>query len=129
MKTAIKLEEAAMLLLGIFGFSLLNYEWWWFLVLFLAPDLGMIGYAFGNKPGAFLYNLCHHKGIAILLFFTGSFFAIPILQLLGIILFSHASFDRMLGYGLKYEKGFKYTHLGIIGKANTTKEKENHSLS
>jgi len=24
--------------------------------------------------------------------------------------------DRMFGYGLKTEEGFKYTHLGIIGK-------------
>jgi len=39
----------------------------------------------------------------------------PIWQLIGIILFSHASMDRIMGYGLKYDKGFKYTHLGEIG--------------
>lgn len=37
------------------------------------------------------------------------------LQLAGIILFAHAAFDRILGYGLKYERGFKFTHLGEIG--------------
>ncbi|WP_029036720.1 DUF4260 domain-containing protein [Salinimicrobium xinjiangense] len=125
MKTTLKLEELAMLLLGIYGFGFLPYEWWWFLVLFLAPDLGMIGYAFGNKAGAFLYNLFHHKGVAILIYLAGFFFLIPALQLVGIILFSHAAFDRMLGYGLKYEKGFKYTHLGPIGKP----EKEDVRLS
>lgn len=129
MKTILKLEEIAMLLLGIFGFSFLDYQWWWFLILFLAPDLGMIGYAFGNKLGTFLYNLFHHKGVAILLYFTGFFSAIPVLQLIGVILFSHAAFDRMLGYGLKYEKGFKFTHLGTIGKVNTTKGKDSRSLS
>ena len=46
MKTTLKLEELAMLLLGIYVFGFLYYDWWWFLVLFLAPDLGMIGYAF-----------------------------------------------------------------------------------
>lgn len=36
----------------------------------------------------------------------------------GIILFSHASMDRMLGFGLKYEKGFRYTHLGdLLGQS------------
>jgi hypothetical protein len=25
--------------------------------------------------------------------------------------------DRMMGYGLKYNEGFKFTHLGTIGKA------------
>nr|WP_227009131.1 DUF4260 family protein [Christiangramia fulva] len=34
----------------------------------------------------------------------------------GIILFARSSFDRMPGYGLKYEKGYKFTHLGEIGK-------------
>ena len=34
----------------------------------------------------------------------------------GIILFGHSSMDRMFGYGLKLKEGFKYTHLGMIGK-------------
>jgi hypothetical protein len=38
------------------------------------------------------------------------------MQIAGIVLFGHASMDRMLGYGLKTSEGFKYTHLGIIGK-------------
>lgn len=32
--------------------------------------------------------------------------------------FPHAAMDRIFGYGLKYEKGFKYTHLGEIGNTN-----------
>jgi len=31
-------------------------------------------------------------------------------------MFGHSSMDRMFGYGLKTEEGFKYTHLGMIGK-------------
>ncbi|WP_081209131.1 DUF4260 domain-containing protein [Salegentibacter sediminis] len=116
MKFTLKLEELAMFLLGIFAFSQLDFAWWWFLLLFLAPDLGMLGYLFGNKPGALFYNIFHHKGLAILFWFVGLGLQKEVIQLIGVILFAHASFDRMLGYGLKYETGFKYTHLGEIGK-------------
>ncbi len=115
MKTIIKLEEVMMLALGIYLFDQLDFAWWWFVVLLLAPDIGMLGYLFGNKVGAATYNLFHHKGIAILVYLTGTYIALPVLQLAGIILFSHSSFDRALGYGLKYDNGFKYTHLGEIG--------------
>ena len=129
MKTTLKLEELAMLLLGIYVFGFLYYDWWWFPVLFLAPDLGMAGYLFGNRAGAFLYNLFHHKGLAIMIYLFGFFFYIPVVQLVGVIMFSHAAFDRLLGYGLKYEKGFKYTHLGIIGKPQRTTSEEDPQVS
>lgn len=116
MKTILKLEELGLFILGIYLFSLLNFEWWWFLVLILVPDFSMIGYIFNTKIGAFLYNIFHHRGIAVLLYIIGCYFKIEILQLTGIILFSHSSMDRIFGYGLKYESGFKYTHLGEIGK-------------
>ena len=35
---------------------------------------------------------------------------------IGILLFTHSSFDRLLAYGLKYTDDFKHTHLGFIGK-------------
>jgi len=104
-----------MLALDIYLFNQLDFAWWWFVALLLIPDIGMLGYLFGNKVGATTYNLFHHKGIAILVYLTGTYIAMPVLQLAGIILFSHSSFDRALGYGLKYDNGFKYTHLGEIG--------------
>jgi hypothetical protein len=116
MKAIIKLEELGLFVLGIYFFNQLDYVWWWFLVLILTPDLSMIGYIFGNKTGALCYNLFHHKGIAIALYFAGIYFSNSLIQLSGVILFTHSSMDRMFGYGLKYEKGFKYTHLGEIGK-------------
>jgi hypothetical protein len=76
----------------------------------------MVGYLVSNKAGAFLYNLLHHKAVAILLYGIGMYMGNDILQLAGVIMFAHSCFDRMLGYGLKYDEGFKLTHLGIIGK-------------
>jgi hypothetical protein len=114
MKSILKVEEVFMFGLGIYLFSLLNYEWWWFLVLIFAPDIGMLGYLFGNRAGAIVYNLFHHKGIAISVYLLGIYLSLPLCQLAGVILFAHSALDRVLGYGLKYDKGFKYTHLGEI---------------
>lgn len=107
-----------MFALGIFMYGLLGYPWWLFLVLLLTPDVGMLGYLVNEKVGANTYNLFHHKGIAILLYFLGMYLSLPIIQMVGVILFAHSSMDRIFGYGLKYDKGFKYTHLGEIGKKN-----------
>lgn len=114
MKTLIKLEEAAQFALSIILFAKLPFVWWLYPALLLLPDLGMIGYAVNTTVGAFTYNLFHHKGIAILVGITGLFLASNPLMLAGIILFGHAAMDRMMGYGLKYSKGFKFTHLGTL---------------
>jgi hypothetical protein len=116
MKSIIKLEELGLFILGIYLFNQLEYAWWCFLVLILVPDFSMIGYVFGDKVGAFCYNVAHHRGIAIAFYLVGIFCSNAAIQLLGVILFAHSSMDRMLGYGLKYETGFKFTHLGEIGK-------------
>src|SRR5258706_15192984 len=102
MKLIIQIEEAAMLLLSVYLFNSLSYPWWLFGVLFLAPDIGMLGYLINTKAGAFTYNILHHKGIAILLYLAGIYFNQPIMQLIGLVMFGHSSFDRVLGYGLKY---------------------------
>ena len=103
-----------MFLLSIYLFSLLDYVWWAYLALILTPDIGMIGYAINASIGALTYNLFHHRGVAILVGLAGFWWQIPELQLAGIILFGHATMDRMLGYGLKFSSGFKDTHLGKL---------------
>jgi hypothetical protein len=118
MKTIIKLEELALFLLGIYLFNQLDYTYGWFLALILAPDIGMLGYLFGNKIGAWSYNIFHHRGLAILIYFVGKYTANSMIELIGVILFAHASMDRLFGYGLKYENGFKFTHLGSLEKKN-----------
>lgn len=116
MNSLLKLEEIALLLLGVWAYHLTGLSWWWFAGLFLLPDLGMLGYLSGEKVGAWLYNLFHHRTLAIVIFGWGYWTENPGLEVAGIILFSHIAFDRALGYGLKFEKGFKFTHLGEIGK-------------
>ncbi len=116
MKTTLQLEELAQFILGIFLFSQLEFAWWWFPALILLPDIGMLGYIFGPKTGAVVYNLFHNKALAIGVYLIGIFYFGPIISLIGVILFSHAALDRIFGYGLKYPDSFNHTHLGSIGK-------------
>jgi hypothetical protein len=118
MKTVLKIEELLMFVLGIYLFNQLDYSWWWFPTLILLPDISMLGYLLNPKTGAILYNSIHHKGIAIAIYFIGIYLQIDLLQLIGVILFSHAAMDRIFGYGLKYFDAFSNTHLGKIGKHN-----------
>ncbi|GEQ84515.1 hypothetical protein ULMS_00230 [Patiriisocius marinistellae] len=116
MKSILKAEEFALFILGIVLFSFLHMSWWWFPVLLLLPDVGMLGYLFDSKVGAFFYNLFHHRAVAVILLLIGYFNDVHGMLLAGVIMFSHIAFDRMLGYGLKYPSSFKNTHLGEIGK-------------
>lgn len=75
----------------------------------------MIGYLVNNKIGAACYNIAHHKGIALVIYVGGFYVHNETIQLIGVILFGHSSMDRTMGYGLKYNEGFKFTHLGEIG--------------
>jgi len=118
MNNLIRLEEVALLVLGIFIFGLLGYQWWLLPALILLPDISMLGYLINSKVGAYLYNLFHHRGIAILLYLLGIQFGWSLVQLIGVILFMHIAMDRIFGYGLKYDKGFQFTHLGEIGRKN-----------
>ncbi len=116
MERLLKLEELSLFLLGAWVFSQTELSWWWFAGLILLPDLGMVGYLMSDRFGAWTYNLFHHRGFALLVFGLGTVLKNQPLEIAGIILFTHIAMDRIFGYGLKYEKGFKFTHLGEIGK-------------
>jgi len=116
MKTLLKTEEAILFLLSLFLFNRLHASWWLFISLFLTPDISMFGYLISSKVGAFMYNVVHHKGVALIIYASGIYFDMFALQFAGILLFAHSSFDRVLGYGLKYSDSFNHTHLGMIGK-------------
>ncbi|QQR86884.1 MAG: DUF4260 domain-containing protein [Flavobacteriales bacterium] len=128
MKTLLKLEEAAQFLICLVLLTLFNAPWWNYPLLLIGPDVGMLGYLVSPRVGAFSYNLLHHKGVAIafLLIALPQIFGVwhPIswwmneldLFIAGIILYGHASMDRIFGYGLKFGDNFHHTHLGWIGK-------------
>ena len=118
MKKLIALEEAAQCLAALYCFYLLHLQVHLALVvlLFFSPDLGAIGYLWNDTTGAIFYNLLHHKFVAILLICAGYFLAENWWVGLGLLYFAHSSFDRALGYGLKFPDSPSKTHLGYIGK-------------
>ncbi|WP_374459453.1 DUF4260 domain-containing protein [Chryseobacterium taeanense] len=118
MNLLLKLEQAGQFLLSILLFSQLNFAWWVFPLCILFPDVSMIGYLFGNKTGAYIYNFFHHKLLAVIIFALGLWLDNSILSLAGIMLFGHSAMDRFFGYGFKFNDGFKHTHLGGIGSKN-----------
>lgn len=104
--------------LGIYFLTIhnLHLSVWIWLLLFFSPDISMLGYLVNAKVGAISYNIFHHKAIAIALVALGFFMKIEVVMVIGILLFAHSSFDRMMGYGLKYYSSFNDTHLGKIKK-------------
>lgn len=119
MKTVLKLEELALFVLAVAAFTRLEYSWGLFALLLFAPDLSMLGYLGGTRIGAVIYNLFHHRGLALLACALGLQLGLSWLILAGVMLFAHSSLDRVFGYGLKYSDSFQHTHLGWIGKQNS----------
>ena len=114
MKNVLRLEMVVLFGLSVYLFALTNFAWWWFPVLLLVPDVGVVGYLAGPRLGAYTYNLTHHLGLATLLIIVGQYYALSYVELAGIIMLGHSAFDRILGFGLKYTDSFRHTHLGML---------------
>ena len=115
-RTLLRLEGLTLfagmtLVYGFWGGS-----WWLYAVLFLAPDLSFLAYLAGPKIGAWTYNAAHTSIIPMAMLTVGFGFAPPLVLSLALIWLSHIGIDRALGYGLKYQAGFGFTHLGRIGR-------------
>ena len=100
----------------MFFYRWFHLSWGWFLLLFLTPDLAMLAYLAGSKPGAWIYNLAHTYALALGLVIAGHLSNHRVTLGLGLIWCAHIGFDRALGYGLKSAEGFRFTHLGKIGR-------------
>ena len=111
-----RLEGGVMLTLGVIAYAWLGQSWVVFAVLFLAPDLAMLGYLRSTATGALVYNLVHTYVAPALLALLGLAIG-PVAFGLAAIWTAHIGADRLLGYGLKLSSGFDQTHLGPIGKA------------
>jgi hypothetical protein len=107
----LRVEEAGLLTAAVLLYVHFHFSWLLFGVLFLAPDLFMLGYLMNSRTGAAIYNLGHVLFVPLGLFFVAYGGHRPVLMSISIIWAAHIAFDRLLGYGLKYPEHFKDTHL------------------
>lgn len=112
----LRFEGAAVVAASLVFYRYEHASWVPFAVLFLAPDLAMLGYLAGSRVGAAAYNLAHNYVLPLLLLLAAVLTARPTAAAYALIWAAHIGFDRMLGYGLKYPSGFGETHLGRLGK-------------
>ena len=127
------LEGAAVLVFSVFAYRWNGGGWIQFALLFLVPDISMIGYVRNVRLGSIFYNAVHtYVGPFLLAGFSVAGRNQTWLQL-ALIWFAHIGLDRMLGYGLKYPTRFKDTHLnpdrhvlaiGNVPPSNTLKTAE-----
>jgi hypothetical protein len=112
----LRLEGLAILIAALAAYSKFGSGWATFAILFLTPDLSFLGYLIGARTGAVAYNSAHSYIGATACLAASLLFSIPVFLNIGLIWCAHIGFDRALGYGLKYQAGFSFTHLGQIGR-------------
>jgi hypothetical protein len=112
----LRLEGLCVLAVTAIAYSKLGAGWGVFAACFLLPDLSFLGYLAGQRVGAMAYNAAHSYVGAVLCLAGAVVFPVHVPVALGLIWCAHIGFDRALGYGLKYQQGFGYTHLGLIGR-------------
>jgi hypothetical protein len=87
-------------------------HWGMFALLFLAPDVALLGYLrSAGKGSAAFYNIAHSYVFPLVLGLLSWKQGSPLAGELALIWMSHISFDRCLGYGLKFPGVFRYTHI------------------
>jgi len=113
-KPLLHLEGAILLAVSLFLYGWLGGNWWLFVLLILAPDLAMVGYAINKEAGAAIYNLAHIYVWPAALVIFSVLTANSLAMQLALIWLAHIGGDRLLGYGLKYTTDFKDTHLNHV---------------
>jgi hypothetical protein len=104
-------EGAAILAATLYFYAQGHRSWELFALLFLWPDLFMLGFLANSKVGTALYNLVHTEIGPIALLLSAWILPAPQLVPYALIWLSHQGFDRMLGFGLKYPTHFGESHL------------------
>jgi hypothetical protein len=107
----LRIEGVAMFAASLALYTHNGFSWLLFAVLFLSPDVAMLGYLAGPRVGAAAYNAVHTYLPALALLFAGLIAGLPAATAGALIWIAHIGFDRALGFGLKYATGFGDTHI------------------
>ena len=110
-RVLLHLEGLIVLIGALIFYTVLDGNWLLFIILFLAPDLSFMGYFAGPKAGAAIYNIFHTCLVPFVLFLVSLVSDYPVGMHIAVIWFAHIGTDRLAGYGLKYPRGFKTSHM------------------
>ena len=107
----LRVEGVFVLALSLFSYRAAGAHWGIFFLLFLWPDLSILGYLVSARLGSRLYNLVHTSVFPLALAGVSVYRHDARLLAFALIWFAHIGMDRALGFGLKYPTFFKDTHL------------------
>lgn len=110
-RTFLRIEGLVVCALAVGSYVSIGGPLWLLLVLALAPDIAMIGYLAGPRLGSLCYNVAHTYTLPLAVGALGVWSDVRIAGLVALIWAGHIGADRLVGYGLKFETGFKETHL------------------
>ena len=65
----LRLEGLALAVGALYMYHRLGANWWWF-VLVLVPDLSLLAYFVGTRPGAIAYNAFHITLVPLALYWS-----------------------------------------------------------
>jgi hypothetical protein len=110
-RSVLRVEGLAVLAGSLGAYALLGGPLWLLALLALAPDLSMLGYLAGPQSGSLVYNVAHTYTLPLALGGAGLWIDSRLTLLVAAVWAGHIGADRLLGYGLKYDTGFRDTHL------------------
>ena len=116
----LRLEGLAVAVVSALLYARTGASWWLFAALWLAPDLSMLGYLGKPCRASRIYNAAHNYIVPVTLALSGLLLHAPGLVPVALIWVNHIGVDRLMGYGLKFEDGFGFTHLGRLGRRRET---------
>ena len=116
LRTMLRLEGLTLFIGMTLLYAVWGGYWWVYAILFLVPDVSFAAYLAGPRTGAIIYNTAHSYMAPMTLMVTGFALEAPLVLSIAMIWLAHIGIDRALGYGMKYNAGFSFTHLGRIGR-------------
>jgi hypothetical protein len=124
--TVLRLEGLAAAALSAVFYARTGASWRLFAALWLAPDLSLLGYLAGPNWGARIYNAIHAYLTPATLAVSALLLHSEMLVPFALIWINHIGVDWMMGYGLKFQQGFAWTHLGKLeGRHNSATTQTN----
>lgn len=112
-RSFLRVEGLSAFAVAVGSYYVLGGPVWLFVALALAPDLAMVGYLAGPRIGSHVYNTAHTYSLPVALAAGGLWVDARLPVLVALVWVGHIGMDRFVGYGLKFDSGFKDTHLSV----------------